>query len=205
LADNVFYFENIQARPPVQSVLFRLGYKNGMTQVPETQLSSIDNTIKEGFSLCELKGAYAYCNVLSVTDSSVVITGGIEFKSKGLAALFQGCTRALLLAATAGKTITRRRDGEVGAGNGSTALIFDAAASETADYGLDWMQEMQEKQLVKKSIQVTRRFSPGYGDLELSNQKPLYGILGLEKIGISINDRFILEPEKSVIGLCGIR
>jgi hypothetical protein len=201
----VVYFGNIQARPPIQTVLFRLGYKNGMTQVPEKQLSSIDNTIKEGFSLCELKGACVYCDVLSVTDSSVVITGDIKFKSKGLAALFQGCSRALILAATAGKSITLRRDAEVGAGNGSTALILDAAASETADYGLDWMQEIQENQLVKKSIQVTRRFSPGYGDLELSCQKPLYEMLKLEKIGVSINDRFILEPEKSVIGICGIR
>lgn len=205
MPDNVVYFKNIQARPPIQSVLFRLGYKNGMTQVPEAQLSSIDAAIKDGFSLCELKGAYSYYDILSVTDSTVVIAGGIEFKSKGLSALFQGCTRALLLAATAGKPVILRRDAEVASGNGSTALILDAAASETADYGLDWMQEMQEKQLVKRSIQVTRRFSPGYGDLELSNQKPLYELLGLEKIGILINDRFILEPEKSVIGLCGIK
>ncbi len=205
MADNIVYFENIQARPPIQSVLFRLGYKNGMTQVPEAQLRSIDGTIKEGFSLCELKGAYVYCAVMSVTDSAVVIAGNIELKSKGLSALFQGCSKALLLASTAGKIITQRRDAEVALGNGAAALILGAAASETADWGLDWMQEMQEKQLIKRSIQVTRRFSPGYGGLDLSNQKPIYDLLNLGKIGININERFILDPEKSVIGICGIK
>jgi len=48
------------------------------------------------------------------------------------------------------------------------------------------------------------RYSPGYGDLPLSNQKLIYDVLNLERLGISITERFMLVPEKSVIAIAGV-
>ncbi len=199
------YFENIQARPDRQKVMFRLGYKNGMTQISAAQSRLIEVTIDDGFFLCELKGAYSFYDVLKISKGSVALACGITLESTDIASVFAGCSRALIMASTAGNAVIEKRDLEVKNGNGSTALVLDAAASETADYGLDWMQEYLSGQLIKKSMSITRRFSPGYGDLGLSYQKQIYDMLKLEKIGISITERFILVPEKSVIGICGIR
>jgi hypothetical protein len=205
MTDNIVYFENIQARPDKQRVMFRLGYKKGMTQMSEAQSKTIEGTIEDGFSFCELKGAYSFYDVLDISESAVALERGITLESADIISVFSGCSRALIMASTAGNTVIEKRDIEVKNGNGSTALVLDAAASETADFGLDWMQEYLEGQLIKKSMSITRRFSPGYGDLGLSHQKQVYDRLKLEKIGMSITERFILVPEKSVIGICGIR
>ena len=108
------------------------------------------------------------------------------------------------MASTSGSGIVERRDSEMKAGNNSLGVILDAVGSETADTGLDWMQEFLEIQLAKKGRMITRRFSPGYGDLKIECQKVIYDALNLEKIGISISDRYLLTPEKSVIAVAGV-
>jgi cobalamin-dependent methionine synthase I len=77
-------------------------------------------------------------------------------------------------------------------------------ASETADAGLDWIQAFLNSQMAKQGRKLTTRYSPGYGDLDLSAQKVIYDALKLEKIGISITDRYLLIPEKSVLAIAGI-
>lgn len=48
------------------------------------------------------------------------------------------------------------------------------------------------------------RYSPGYGDLPLTNQKIIFDILNLERLGLRITERFMLVPEKSVIAIAGV-
>ena len=51
---------------------------------------------------------------------------------------------------------------------------------------------------------MPRRFSAGYADFKLENQKMIYEKLQMDKIGVTINSGFILLPEKSVTAISGI-
>ena len=51
---------------------------------------------------------------------------------------------------------------------------------------------------------LPRRFSAGYADFNLENQKALYERLQMGKIGVTITPSFILLPEKSVTAISGI-
>ena len=75
--------------------------------------------------------------------------------------------------------------------------------SETADAGLDELQSYIDKILIREGKKTTKRFSPGYGDLKLEMQKRIFDALEPGSIGISINESFMLEPEKSVFAVCG--
>ncbi|HAR48794.1 MAG TPA: methionine synthase, partial [Smithella sp.] len=44
----------------------------------------------------------------------------------------------------------------------------------------------------------------GYADFNLGNQKAIYEILQMEKIGVTMTPHFILIPEKSVTAISGI-
>ena len=53
---------------------------------------------------------------------------------------------------------------------------------------------------------VTRRFSPGYGDLSLDLQKTVFELLNPEKhIGITLTDGMLMTPMKSVSAFIGIK
>jgi cobalamin-dependent methionine synthase I len=51
---------------------------------------------------------------------------------------------------------------------------------------------------------LPRRFSAGYADFNLENQKAIYDMLQMGKIGVTITPNFILLPEKSVTAISGI-
>ena len=48
------------------------------------------------------------------------------------------------------------------------------------------------------------RYSPGYGDWGLSQQKKFFQIIGAEKIGMSLSSAMMLIPRKSVTAIIGL-
>ena len=50
-----------------------------------------------------------------------------------------------------------------------------------------------------------KRFSPGYGDFDLANQRIFYSLLHLEQFDIRLTESCMLVPEKSVIAMTGVR
>ena len=52
---------------------------------------------------------------------------------------------------------------------------------------------------------MTRRFSPGYGDLPLSVQPAFAQELDLESLGVAVTDSYLLVPQKSITALVGVR
>jgi cobalamin-dependent methionine synthase I len=48
------------------------------------------------------------------------------------------------------------------------------------------------------------RFSPGYCDWPVEEQRILDGILDFSKIGVRLTDSYMMAPKKSVSGVVGI-
>jgi hypothetical protein len=73
------------------------------------------------------------------------------------------------------------------------------------DTGLDWIMDYLNQQIRREGkTLLPRRFSAGYADFNLENQKAIYEILQMGKIGVTITSSFILLPEKSVTAISGI-
>jgi cobalamin-dependent methionine synthase I len=49
------------------------------------------------------------------------------------------------------------------------------------------------------------RFSPGYGDFVLENQKIFFDLLEMREAGISLSKTFQLIPEKTVTAITGLK
>lgn len=83
----------------------------------------------------------------------------------------------------------------------SKALCFQAIGAERVEALCDSFCEM-----IKTEFEtVAPRFSPGYGDLDLSLQRDIFNALPLGRIGISLNDSLLMSPSKSVTALIGVK
>ena len=58
LNTNVSYFNNIWIEPPIERILYRLGYRKGKTVLTKEQEEEIEKLIWEALSLCRPKGAF---------------------------------------------------------------------------------------------------------------------------------------------------
>jgi cobalamin-dependent methionine synthase I len=135
----------------------------------------------------------------------IILSEDLVFNSKKLSVFLRDCREAVLLGVTAGSAIMEAIKGKTRQDDLAAAVVYDATASEMADAGLNWIMDYLNQQLRREGkILLPRRFSAGYADFDLENQKTIYEVLQMGKIGVTITSSFILIPEKSVTAISGI-
>lgn len=86
------------------------------------------------------------------------------------------------------------------------SLVFDACAAAAVEALCDEVQEGIEAEAGKLGLQITARFSPGYGDFSIDIQKELVRTLKTyEKFGLGVNESSIMIPRKSVTAVIGMQ
>lgn len=133
-----------------------------------------------------------------------VSMGSIHVSSASLAAHLKDCSQVILFAATTGIGLDRliARYSRV---SPVKALLFQAIGAERIECLCNLFCDDMAAQQSTLGNSVTRRFSPGYGDLPLNLQSDLFQILDCpRKIGLTLNQSLLMSPSKSVTALMGI-
>jgi hypothetical protein len=199
------YFNAVRVPLPMKAIYKRLGFKKGVTELNPAEEDKLVATIDEASGIVHLKGAACMLDLIRVDRYGVELEDGTVFSSSALAGMLSGCEQVLLMGSTAGQTIMNEISSATRSENLTRAVILDAVASEMTDSGLDWIMDYMNQDLMRKARRITKaRFSAGYGDFSLENQKAIHELLHLDKIGVFITDRCILIPEKSVTAVAGV-
>jgi hypothetical protein len=201
------FLNNIVVSPPLVKIYRRLGFKKTTSQISSKTQKETDRIITQAAALISLRGSFTRLAINDNINGKISLDGDAIFHSKKLSVFLRDCKEAVLMGATAGNEIMEAIKEKSAQGDLQAAVIYDATASEMADAALDWIMDYIN-QLIRreKKTLLPRRFSAGYADFDLSNQKIIYQLLALEKIGVRITNECILLPEKSVTaisGLCG--
>ncbi|MBU0503477.1 MAG: hypothetical protein ABH882_07485 [Candidatus Omnitrophota bacterium] len=202
----IIYFERLI--PPLSNsrVYKRLGYRDKITKIGPKQKKEVNGYIKEALRFIRIKAAVRFLAVKKIVPPRVLLYENASFISNNLADLLEGCCEVLLMGATAGNKIIEAIQKDSSGENIMRAVVFDAVASEITDSCLDWLMSYFNKKICRKNKTLTRRrFSAGYGDFLLKNQKEIFKLLELKKIGVEINKCYILNPEKSVTAVAGVK
>ena len=198
-------FNQIQVETPYNAILSRLGYNKHLTDMNEKTSMKINDSINYAKNLCEPAGCFYITKIEKNHGGTVRIQNGIEFNSTNVSKLLNGSSEIIFFAGTVGENIIHEIENEIKNEKASTALIYDAVASETTDAVMDWMISYFSSELLREGLKPTKtRYSADYDDLGLENQKKFYEILRLNELGIKLTQEFILVPEKSVTALCGV-
>lgn len=111
--------------------------------------------------------------------------------------------RVYVMAVTIGEGVEIRSEELFKEGNYTLGLLLDAAATTAVEQVADQVNDLIKKEAAKAGYTTTWRFSPGYGNWDLTIQKELAHIIGTQTIGLSVTDAFLLFPRKSVTAIIG--
>ena len=197
--------KNLPVTVPDDRIFMRLGRYRHQAEISESQMQYFTGIIADGKRLCHLAGSWLIVPIFSNDGEVIVVDGGDEFRSQGLAKLLSGCPQMLLFAVTAGAEIVAAASDAAASGHGAEALLFDAPGGEAAEAGCGWLQDYVRQQLKRRGLLVAeRRFSPGYGGLALDTQAIFYRRLHLKTLGLTLLDSGMMVPEKTVTAIAGI-
>ena len=158
----------------------------------------INECIKEAEASLSYKACYGEFPV-NIAENTVKVAGAC-IKSRALAENLRGCEKVLIFAATVGigidKLITK-----YGSLSTVKVLFFQGLGAERIEALCDaFCADMEEEY-----GPLRQRFSPGYGDFDISYQGNIFSILDpTRKIGITLNKSFLMSPSKSVTAIVGI-
>lgn len=161
----------------------------------------LDNVIKETKGSFDYKICY-YRTDIEWKDGIPILPFSTE--SKNLAKCLQGSSEVVMFCATIGMSIDKliRRYERT---KPAKALMFQAYGAERVEALCDtFCREIKEGAL-NDGKYCTPRFSPGYGDLDLSVQNDFFRLLDCSRhIGVFLNDSLLMTPSKSVTAVFGI-
>lgn len=174
----------------------------GRSAVDERTLGMITDAFA---SLESAVGFRSVCRTFDVEqkDDGTIVTAGMEIKSRSLERNLKDCTKIVFFGATLGaaadRLITR-----YSVTNMAQAVILQACAAALLEEYCDKEQEKIGSEMKKEGLYLRPRFSPGYGDFDISYQNPIIRILECpKKIGLSMTDSCMMTPTKSVTALIG--
>ena len=127
------------------------------------------------------------------------------WNSRSLDEWLVGCDRVVIFAATVGLEIDRliAKYSRVAP---ARAMCLQALGTERVEALCDVFCEEMKMRAQKNGEIVTKRFSPGYGDLPLKMQKEVFRLLNCSvRIGLTLNESLLMSPTKSVTAIMGIR
>jgi hypothetical protein len=205
MLDSVTILEKIIIEPPTAKIYSRLGFKKKITSLSSSQRQQTDRHIEEAVSLISLQASFLVLPITKNDGRKILLASGLSFDSAKLASFLGDCREAALMGATAGGKIMEAIRNKTNLGDLTCAVVYDATASEMADAALDWIMDYINRQLRRESKHLLpRRFSAGYADFALENQREIYQKLQLEKIGVTLTPSYLMMPEKSVTAISGI-
>lgn len=117
----------------------------------------------------------------------------------------QDSKQVIVLAATVGESVERASTKYFEKGEYALGLLIDAAATAAVEQAANALCTMLAEQFKQKGINLTTRFSPGYGDWSLEEQDKIATLAHIEAIGVSLTKSKMLFPRKSITAVVGMK
>jgi len=83
------------------------------------------------------------------------------------------------------------------AGELSRSLVLNAYGSAAVEVAADAANEIIRRDVERRELLCSRRFSPGYGGWDVSEQRWILEVLEAERLGVSLTDGCMMVPHKS--------
>lgn len=84
------------------------------------------------------------------------------------------------------------------------SAVLDAIGSVAAEMVAEFVQGRVEEVAHAQGLRVSRRFSPGYCDWAIRQQKMLFRAMDGNSVGVRLTKECLMVPRKSISGVIGI-
>ncbi|MFC1951601.1 vitamin B12 dependent-methionine synthase activation domain-containing protein [Chloroflexota bacterium] len=186
-----------------QQVLHNIGYDTD-GEPPVRMVSLVNEYLENADHLIDPSYSYVMRDIELVQGSRVVIEDSVTFESKVVARLLEQCEKVVVFALTIGNHLEDMVAQLVDNRLVLQATVLDAIGSSAAEKMGDFVQERISKAAGTQGLCTSRRFSPGYCDWEVSQQKMVFRAMNGDVAGVRLTEECLMLPRKSMSGIIGI-
>ncbi len=181
-----------------------LGYDAGSTPPPRVQ-SLLDEYIEHSDEFIFPCTTYDILDVELVIGNRSFLEGSINFDSKVVSGLLRKCEQVAIFVATIGKEFEGIACGLSEDGLLLQSAALDAIGSNAVEKVADFVHEnIVDIAAWQGMVASKRRFSPGYCDWDVEQQRILFEAVDGGTAGVELTETCLMLPRKSISGIIGI-
>jgi len=186
-----------------QQVLSHFGY--GDDYEPSARITSLVNDYIENYhNLVDSSCSYVIRDIESVQENRVNIENSITLSSKVISQLLKRCEKVAIFVLTIGNHLEDMVAYLAENGLVLQATVLDAIGSGTAEQLAVFVEDRIRESVASKGFVISRRFSPGYCDWDVNQQKMIFKAMQGDTAGVRLTGGYLMLPRKSISGIIGI-
>ena len=196
--------ENFQKTFDARKVMRLLGAKDGrrISSAAQRRVESLTHAAK---SMIKPQLSYRILDLVAVHSRSILLSDGARFTSSKIARAMARAQRVCCFMATVGPAVDLKVKRFMGQQRYADAYVLDAMGSMSAENVVEQFYQRVAKRQAEKNGSVTLRFSPGYCDWPIYQQRELFALFDeTETPDVSLSEKCLMTPRKSITGLFGL-
>lgn len=186
-----------------QQVLQNIGYETEGKLSPRIE-SLVNEYLENARHLIEPSYICVIRDIKLVRGTRIVIEGPMVFQSEVIARLLEQCEKAAIFLVTIGSHLEEMACRLAKDGLLLQATVLDTIGSVAVEKLADFVQSRVDKAARAQGLHISRRFSPGYCDWDISQQKRVFRAVNGDSIGVRLTEGCQMLPCKSMSGIIGI-
>ncbi|WP_455584271.1 vitamin B12 dependent-methionine synthase activation domain-containing protein [Bacteroides sp.] len=170
----------------------------------EMLCDELGSVIKAGETLIEPWGMVVVFDTVEVGIGNIRI-GDTDFEcGKKISGLLKGSEKIAVFVCTVGPGVTFAYKNFTAEGDPLKAYLVDMLGSIAVEKAMDRIQQQIAGELSEIGLKMTNRFSPGYCNWLVKEQRKLFSLLPPSPCGIQLSESALMIPSKSISGIWGI-
>jgi hypothetical protein len=148
-----------------------------------------------------MKGIFESYKIKNIEGDTIYLENGVALRSEQMAQIFNKSFELVFIVST----LYGYEELDEAEENMFLKLFLDSWGTAFIECGNNWLEQYIAMDLEDKGIYATHSFSPGQNSIPMEMQLQIFETLKPEEIGVTVNDKFMMHPKKSVSGIFGIQ
>jgi hypothetical protein len=186
-----------------EEIELTLGYENG--SAPDHFVKLIEGALGEVPRRCTVRAGYRLVDVHPDPGRHHGLElGGVFFQTDVIVSrLLRHAERAALFVVTIGPGMEDWSRELINQGDAAPGYIVDTVASAAVESATDVLHDHLGAKMRSRGWNITNRYSPGYCNWPVAEQRLLFSLLPPGFCGIALTESSLMVPVKSISGVIG--
>ena len=165
---------------------------------------SLDESLAKAISLSKPNYTQKVKKITRIGEDLIELEGGIRFSSGKISQYIKGASHVVIYLVTIGEEIENAASLETKGKEPLEGYLLDRLGSFAVESLAEAVENKIRKDysILRKS--VSRRYSPGYCDWPIEEQRILNKIIDYSKIGVSLTESCMMNPKKSISAIVAV-
>lgn len=200
----IMLLENFQKSYDTEKLMRLLGAKQGR-RIPSASRRRIGLLSEKVKAMINPQLAYRIMEIAAIDRGGFRLGDGTRFKSPKMARALAESKKICCFLATVGPVVDLEVEVLMKQKRFADAYVLDAIGSMSAEHVVEEFYRRMTERQAQKGAAVTLRFSPGYCDWPLKEQRSLFRLFEAgDAPKVLLSDSCLMSPRKSVSGLFGL-